>query len=56
MFGWGGVCTNNLEIQIKNFSKIVISVSLLRCQYVLTQVAQARNMSIGEHRQCCVTF
>ena len=21
-----------------------------------TQVAQARNMSIGEHRQCCVTF
>ena len=23
---------------------------------VLAQVAQARNMSIGEHRHCCVTF
>ena len=23
---------------------------------VYTQVAQARNMSIGEHRHCCVTF
>ena len=28
MFGWGGVCTNNLELQIKNSTKIVISVSL----------------------------
>ena len=24
--------------------------------FVLPQVAQARNMSIGEHRHCCVTF
>ena len=23
---------------------------------VLAQVAQAQNMSIGEHRHCCVTF
>ena len=23
---------------------------------VITQVAQARYMSIGEHRHCCVTF
>ena len=24
--------------------------------YEAPQVAQARNMSIGEHRHCCVTF
>ena len=26
------------------------------CNESLPQVAQARNMSIGEHRHCCVTF
>ena len=26
------------------------------CFFVFTQVAQARNMSIGEHRHCCVTL
>ena len=25
-------------------------------QCVTPQVAQARNMSIGDHRHCCVTF
>ena len=40
----------------------VIRVAYLRACFgsvmlrVQSQVAQARNMSIGEHRHCCVTF
>ena len=31
--------------------------SLVReLSYITTEVAQVRNMSIGEHRHCCVTF
>ena len=29
---------------------------LLHCLAVSAQVAQARNMSIREHRHCCITF
>ena len=28
----------------------------LQCTRIPPQVAQARNMSIGEYRHCCVTF
>ena len=28
----------------------------LQCTRIPPQVAQAQNMSIGEYRQCCVTF
>ena len=27
-----------------------------RIVHTPSQVAQAQNMSIGEHRQCCITF
>ena len=27
-----------------------------KCVLLASQVAQARNMTIGEHRHCCVTF
>ena len=30
--------------------------SMVLARWVAPQVAQARNMSIGEHRHCCVTF
>ena len=33
-----------------------MSHSHLRIEDVSTQVAQARNISIGEHRHCCATF
>ena len=33
-----------------------MSHSHLRIKDVSTQVAQARNISIGEHRHCCITF
>ena len=40
------VTTTQHEKHIKNLSN----------EKLTTQIAQARNMSIGEHRYCCVTF
>ena len=37
-------------VEPENFKQAV------QFQTVVPQVAQARNMSIGEHRHCCVTF
>ena len=35
---------------------IRMSHSHLRIKDASTQVARARNISIGEHRHCCITF
>ena len=54
------------ELEDKNFLKIDIIclddslkyriMAIKTNENFIPQVAQARNMSIGEHRHCCVTF
>ena len=58
--------TVSWELEDKNFLKIDIIclddslkyrvMAIKTNENVIPQVAQARNMSIAEHRHCCVTF
>ena len=57
------IYNNNILTDSKSKSDWNVSVNLyffVLClfvsSFVLAQVAQARNMTIGEHRHCCVTF
>ena len=48
--------TYNLQSKLKKLLTFLPIHRLLMNAVVKAQVAQARNMSIGEHRHCCVTF
>ena len=49
------MCPNEqLRLSHKNWS--FLYWILYEGRIIRPQVAQARNMSIGEHRHCCVTF
>ena len=51
---------SNYHALLKNIIRVIEGLSRVRVTggkiTVNAQVTQARNMSIGEHRHCCVTF
>ena len=47
---------SNLWMLLVRFPEIVVIGQSFSCAPVRAQVAEARNMSIGEHGHCCVTF
>ena len=59
---WGSKCNENCKrkfcsVRILFTNHASLHVTHYRCSKLfIAQVARARNMSIGEHRHCCVTF